>query len=949
MATAIAVDKQDAAARRQLPVSKQRPPKSAQPDMTGTAVPKTPGTEGLDGEAKFGRGSSARPLELNIPASAYALIPSPRHAPWSQMAESHALNEEAASVVGVSIGREQTRLTSPSTPAAEKSAALDRLNSWGFFDDTADDVEKLADIREDEREAQARAPRPDPADDLAGLPSPWVSGPRLHETVKDRERNRSRTHSLFNASLPDINVKHIWQNFNATSLADALHKLAPLNTGSKVSQTPEKRPSRSNSLFGHRMTWGSLGRSHGGGSPRRATAASSTSTTSVQNTPVMRSAPSESPTSSGEGSPKLTSPEIDRVSERPAAHDFSAEARKISSEMDSSARQVRPVGPPLRKSASDGSMLSKTSTKYSFDADIHQFDNIDSMVNSRFKAVKDSWQDSAFRLKNVTANRRLSFKPDFMKTFDEHGYPTFKSLTGIFGDSGSHDERSIRASTPPETPKQPKQSSLDAALEELTGDVVLMGGYRGSVLRSAEPPNRQVWVPIKVGLNVRKVNLEMGLRPEDEETEHERIFASGILSHIGPIDISRRLIRRIRSSKNARDGTLRFHDYGYDWRLSPELLGRYLIKFLEALPCNQPHVHPSKKGATVIAHSLGGLVTRWAVNQRPDLFAGVVYAGTPQHCINILGPFRNGDDVLLSSRVLTAQVNFTLRTSYALLPETGRCFINEETGEEYRVDFFDAKQWEEYRWSPCVGYPLQPNVTRPARSNSILATLRDSVPSLPSLTKSSTDLNGTSSPPRHANGAEGEVAQRNTRSPIQAAEDAVDRKLAVAAHPNENTVNPSMQTPPTATNVATAVTIPHDTAMEYLTRTLADTLRFKRNLSHRVEHEDANAYPPHSVLYSTCVPTVYGAKVASREAIKYSTAYDNLAFAAGDGVVLARASMLPTGYRVCEGGRIRTDRGHVGLLGDLDSVGKCLLSVIEARRRGVGLGNETIAKMDSLQ
>ena len=44
-----------------------------------------------------------------------------------------------------------------------------------------------------------------------------------------------------------------------------------------------------------------------------------------------------------------------------------------------------------------------------------------------------------------------------------------------------------------------------------------MGGYRGSILRSADPPHRQLWAPIKVGFNMRKVNMEVGLRPEDEE------------------------------------------------------------------------------------------------------------------------------------------------------------------------------------------------------------------------------------------------------------------------------------------------------------------------------------------------------------------------------------------------------------------------------------------------
>ena len=69
-------------------------------------------------------------------------------------------------------------------------------------------------------------------------------------------------------------------------------------------------------------------------------------------------------------------------------------------------------------------------------------------------------------------------------------------------------------------------------------------------------------------------------------------------------------------------------------------------------------------------------------------------------------------------------------------------------------------------------------------------------------------------------------------------------------------------------------------------------------------------------------------------------AYDDLQFASGDGVCLAKAAMLPEGYRCAEGGRMRTERGHVGLLGDLEAVGRCLLALIQERRRGVGLGVE---------
>lgn len=69
---------------------------------------------------------------------------------------------------------------------------------------------------------------------------------------------------------------------------------------------------------------------------------------------------------------------------------------------------------------------------------------------------------------------------------------------------------------------------------------------------------------------------------------------------------------------------------------------------------------------------MGGLITRHAINQRPDLFGGVIYAGkplmllctkvankligVPQRCVNILGPLKNGDSVLLNDNILTAQV-----------------------------------------------------------------------------------------------------------------------------------------------------------------------------------------------------------------------------------------------------------------------------------------------------
>lgn len=76
--------------------------------------------------------------------------------------------------------------------------------------------------------------------------------------------------------------------------------------------------------------------------------------------------------------------------------------------------------------------------------------------------------------------------------------------------------------------------------------------------------------------------------------------------------------------------------------------------------------------------------------------------------------------------------------------------------------------------------------------------------------------------------------------------------------------------------------------------------------------------------------------------MKHADSYDELAFASGDGVVLARAAMAPEGYKVTRGGVISSERGHVTLLGDLEAVGKCLSAIDRAHRKGVGIGPEVV-------
>ena len=515
---------------------------------------------------------------------------------------------------------------------------------------------------------------------------------------------------------------------------------------------------------------------------------------------------------------------------------------------------------PLRRSTSHPSLLSDTS---SFDG---RFASVQSMKNARIKAIKDNFR-------GLSPGNTIANAANALSTYANSINSALSSSLPI----PTSDSTSNPAGLPPLLPHP---------LETVEGDVVVMGGYRGSILREASGQKRRVWIPLRVGLNLRKVNLEIGLNDEDEEAMAQKIIPDGMLTHIGPVDIGRRLLRKLRTGQcapgaNSKKFGRAAYEYSYDWRLSPHILSRQLIAFLETLPCNQDNGagQPRKagRGALVIAHSLGGLIVRHAVNQRPELFSAVLFAGTPQSCVNILGPLRNGDTVMLSSRVLTAQVNFTMRSSYALLPVDGRCFVDKKTGEAIPVDFFDVNTWINYALSPCVA-PAKACQTQPGEAMS-------------------------------------DVARETTN--------AINRDRTISPHmdPTPSTLNPFSQISPFSDGPT--CTLPISETIPYLERTLKAVKEFKAQLEFKpeigypdieerkitrhdvcVDKSSVDAitaagsigaaptpgvdqarksvyYPPMAILYSNSTPTVKGAKVDGAESIHLDNVYDDLIFGSG--------------------------------------------------------------------
>ncbi|KAL9133563.1 MAG: hypothetical protein Q9175_005258 [Cornicularia normoerica] len=880
---------------------------------------------------------SAKPLHLEMPKPRFqSIVPTDRDSssPEEQQDGTPMLEEDAHSVVGVSISRAQTRLMSPQTPAAEKAAAMGGLDGVDMFDGAAGDNEHSQEgvgVNQEPKTPRRSSEEPfTPANKQHSvtLPSPWRAEPKPFERVKTQCPDHQAMGPV--SMLSDLNGRHYLSSFSFPSLPKApnFRDISIPSLSSILSSTRSRSPIRRAAT----------------GQKRPSTFADMKSGLGLGNQFKRRPSDDHVMGQTGTAAHMSSDGNINRIPHPNAPYCPHPSTRAQRASSDTTA--LSPQRSRLHRSTSDQSLMLRreTSTGSSL-GDDSRWENVQDQVNSRMKAIKDSLQDSSIRLPkmpNVSSLNLDAFRPDFTRPRAQseakgrmritNGEATVQGRAYIMHGTGP---QGLHLSGMNGTPADKKSNSthpyLEQALEHLTGDLVVMGGYRGSILRSARPPNRQLWVPIKVGLNIRKVDLEVGLQPEDEENMKEQIFASGMLTHIGPVDMGRRLLKRLRACRNAQDGTLRIHDYGYDWRLSPHLLSRRLIEFLERLPCNADGVPDHRRGATILAHSMGGLITRHSINQRPELFRGVVFAGVPQHCVNILGPLRNGDEVLLSSNVLTAQVNFTLRSSFLLLPEDGKCFINKATKEEYPVNFFDVEHWKQYAWSPCIAPALSP--AYPPENKSLLSSMADMLPSFPSLAfpgrKSSVSRSLDDKTP---------FADAANTASIKV-NDIADASLGRSLDPQ---MGPSSSIPNHGN--APQSTIPLPDALTYLKRTLDQTLAFKSEMAHNPEHTSKNRYPPLAILYANNTPTVAAARVASRDGIRRADAYDDLKSASGDGVCLARAAMLPSGYVCTKGGRVRTERGHVGLLGDLEAVGKLLAAVIEGRRMGTGLGVETREK-----
>ena len=480
--------------------------------------------------------------------------------------------------------------------------------------------------------------------------------------------------------------------------------------------------------------------------------------------------------------------------------------------------------------------------------------------------------------------------------------------------------------------------------KNLSGNVVILGGYRGSVLRDAET-NMMMWIPIKVGVGLRRPTLELGLSTEAEEHSEDLVYSSEMCTHIGKlVDMGKRLEERLAGRRHAN-----VYAWGYDWRLSLARSSRKLIAFLEELyEASTEEATGPKRGAKVVAHSMGGLVALHALATctNPRIFEGLVCASTP-FCgtPNILGPFRFGDAALFNDTICSPRATFSFRSSFYLLPTDGRCFeipvdepdhdgedlTEQQKKERFKdVDFLDPEVWDDLGLSPCLEAGRRRQMIAMARRTplrqdaSSLSAVDGSGPAKQTSRTASANADAnidTVSPQGGENGNPNGLTMglmeglSDGNNPAVGQADVSPAAEEQEALQPENRQGAKRNDAPHSDDPSQAEFDSLDYSTQswlYLDRTLAEVRQFWTDIEQGFDPAKAKdgSYPPVMLLVSGRTPAVRGALVGVDQASSHAKStetsptewkddvragdYSRMTYGAGDGVITRRsATILP--------------------------------------------------------
>jgi pimeloyl-ACP methyl ester carboxylesterase len=242
--------------------------------------------------------------------------------------------------------------------------------------------------------------------------------------------------------------------------------------------------------------------------------------------------------------------------------------------------------------------------------------------------------------------------------------------------------------------------SCETAMDKRTNDkksiMIFIHGIKGSLL--ADEKENIVWLNGSQGLGISAPKLSLPMNWNGDIQEKDSIRSVGILSDVKviPFLLEEKIYSPwLQSGKDLYSD--QFYSFHYDWRRDN----------LESVSSFESFVDKIRKentdaNITVVAHSMGGLITLVLFNKRPELFQKIVFVGVPFYGgIGFLEDLHVGIPTGLNSKILTQEILFTMPSVYTLFPiETKDHIIAEDlSGTPIEIDFYSADAWKKNKFS----------------------------------------------------------------------------------------------------------------------------------------------------------------------------------------------------------------------------------------------------------
>ncbi|MBK1621696.1 hypothetical protein CKO42_25570 [Lamprobacter modestohalophilus] len=274
--------------------------------------------------------------------------------------------------------------------------------------------------------------------------------------------------------------------------------------------------------------------------------------------------------------------------------------------------------------------------------------------------------------------------------------------------------------------------------------VVIIPGLMGTRLEDAE--GREVWIgSLQRALWSRYDDLALQIDAETLSPDPGGIRPTTITDRFAGRDFYASIIRTLEQAGGYRraepgqapEGTRNYYVFTYDWRQDNVETVRALDQFIEQIRGD----HGGEVPVDIIAHSMGGLITRYYLrygpidvtrdNQFPVNYHGeervrrVVLLGTPNlGSVESLKAFIAGRQ--LGLRRVPPEVLVTFPSFYQLFPHPINDWLLNAEGEPLDLDPFDLETWQRFQWSifdPEVRERIRARYEDPAAAEARLALL----------------------------------------------------------------------------------------------------------------------------------------------------------------------------------------------------------------------------------